>query len=238
MNLERKPEEWERDRVAPTENSGATRHYKSEEGTMGLEAKCKVSYGGRASEGAAQLEQDAIYFKGDFRLKILFKEMKSFEARRGVLTVKTAAGAVAFHLGREAEKWALKLRYPRSRMEKLGVKAGMRISVLGVEDKTFWSELEALTENVTDGRAAAGSDMIFLGVEDVAGLGRLKALAKSIQPAGAIWVVWPKGRAEIKEDHVREMAKAVGLVDVKVCAFSDVLSGLKLVIPVKARGNR
>ena len=50
-----------------------------------------------------------------------------------------------------------------------------------------------------------------------------------------IWVVWAKGRKEFREDDVRAYGPTAGLVDVKVMSFSDVLSGLKLVIPVKDR---
>jgi hypothetical protein len=49
-----------------------------------------------------------------------------------------------------------------------------------------------------------------------------------------IWVVWPKGQKHIREDDIRRRAIACGLVDIKVCSFSDTLSALKLVIP-KAR---
>jgi len=52
---------------------------------------------------------------------------------------------------------------------------------------------------------------------------------------GAIWTVWPKGRPELKEDHIRAEAIRVGLTDVKVAAFSETHSALKLVIPVARR---
>ena len=74
-----------------------------------------------------------------------------------------------------------------------------------------------------------------LGLASRAELARLRALRGSIKKNGAIWVVWPKGRKELREDDVRAQGKAAGLVDVKVMSFSDTLSGLKLVIPVKER---
>ena len=64
---------------------------------------------------------------------------------------------------------------------------------------------------------------------------RLAALRGGLAETGAIWVVWTKGRKALTEDHVRRAALAQGLVDVKVMAFSDELSGLKLVIPVAMR---
>lgn len=62
----------------------------------------------------------------------------------------------------------------------------------------------------------------------------LAALRQLIQPAGFIWVSWPKKAAKVEtditEDVIREVALPMGLVDVKVCAVDDIWSGLKLVI--------
>ena len=66
-------------------------------------------------------------------------------------------------------------------------------------------------------------------------LPRLEALRAAIKKNGAIWVVWTKGRKEFREDDVRADGPTAGLVDVKVMSFSDTLSGLKMVIPVKER---
>jgi hypothetical protein len=50
-----------------------------------------------------------------------------------------------------------------------------------------------------------------------------------------IWAIWPKGQKHIKEDMIRAAALEQDLVDVKVIAFSEALSGLKLVIPLARR---
>ncbi len=201
---------------------------------MGLEAQCAVRYGKQFAAGLARLEEKELYFRagdGGLRLRIPFAQIQSAEARRGVLTVKWPAGEAAFELGDAAEKWALKIRYPRSRIEKLGIKPDSLVSVLDIDDKSFWQEIEGRAGKISDGKPVTGSDFILLGIEDQSGLQPLRALQKSIQPAGAIWVVWPKGQPHIKEDHVRAAALAVGLVDVKVMSFSATHSALKLVIP-------
>jgi hypothetical protein len=66
-------------------------------------------------------------------------------------------------------------------------------------------------------------------------LARLDALREQIKPEGGIWVVWPKGRKEFREDDVRAAGPSMGLVDIKVVAFSETLSALKMVIPLKLR---
>jgi DUF3052 family protein len=59
-------------------------------------------------------------------------------------------------------------------------------------------------------------------------------LRRALDPAGFVWISWPKKAAkvatDITEDTIREIALPVGFVDIKVCAVSDVWSGLKLVV--------
>jgi hypothetical protein len=123
----------------------------------------------------------------------------------------------------------------RSRLDKLGVKADSRVAVLGVKDRSFLVELKGRTRDVTTARAKKGSDIVLLGAENRKALGRLRALVRTIKRNGTIWVVWPKGQQHIRQADVMAAAKRAGLVDVKIVAFSDTHSGLKLVIPVARR---
>lgn len=63
---------------------------------------------------------------------------------------------------------------------------------------------------------------------------QLAALRKQLEPTGFVWVSWPKKASNVEtdiiEDTIREIALPLGFVDIKVCAVSDVWSGLKLVI--------
>ena len=67
----------------------------------------------------------------------------------------------------------------------------------------------------------------------------LKRLRTRILPDAAIWVSWPKKASkvptDITEDSIREVALPLGLVDIKVCAVSEVWSGLKLLIRKELR---
>lgn len=122
----------------------------------------------------------------------------------------------------------------RPLLDKLGVKPGLKISVLGLEDPSFLKQLEGRSVDVST-RARKGSDLIFFYMGDRSALPRLGDLQRSLQPAGALWALWPKGRKEFREDDIRVFGLQVGLVDVKVVAFSDTLSALKMVIPVALR---
>jgi hypothetical protein len=67
----------------------------------------------------------------------------------------------------------------------------------------------------------------------------LRDLRSSIKPNGVVWVSWPKKASkvptDITEDTIRELALPLGFVDVKVCAVSEIWSGLKLVIRKELR---
>jgi len=66
-----------------------------------------------------------------------------------------------------------------------------------------------------------------------------KSLAGQLAPAGMLWVSWPKKSSrvatDLDENVVRKIGLAAGLVDVKVCAVTDVWSGLKFVRRLKDR---
>ena len=201
---------------------------------MGLEANCIARWKKQRSPGKALLEEKHLLFRGGFRLKIPLQGARA-EARRGMLTVKFAEGAATFDLGAAAEKWVLKIRYPRSLLEKLGVKPGMRVSVIGVADQDFLRQLRERGIRFSSGKAQKNSDMIFYGAELRDGLKKLRALESSMQRNAAIWVVYPKGQKHITELDVIAVSKAAGFVDVKVVSFSATHTALKLMIPLARR---
>ena len=63
---------------------------------------------------------------------------------------------------------------------------------------------------------------------------RFATLAAALDPAGALWIAWPKRSSgvetDLTEDALREVGLPTGLVDNKVAAIDDVWSGLRFVI--------
>jgi len=203
---------------------------------MGAEASCNVTFKNRTTTGKARLETDVLEFRSpELRLSIPFKQMKNVTSRGQTLFVTFALGAASFDLGPAAAKWADRIRHPRSRLDKLGVKPAWRASAIGVSDRTFLKELKQSVAYLSIGRVAKESDAIFFGATKAAELARLERLRSALKPNGAIWVVRPKGRPEISERAVMAAGKAAGLVDVKVVAFSPSHTAEKFVIPVSAR---
>jgi hypothetical protein len=197
---------------------------------LGQQKSCSVRFGDKVSEGKALLEADELIFRGEIRLTIPFKQMRSVEARDGELRVAFEEGEAVFVLGAQAATWAQKILHPKSLLDKLGVKPGMNVAVVGVEDDTFLEDLRARTKHVTVGSARSGSDMVFVAVEGPKDLGALTGLKTAIKPDGAAWVVFRKGRKDFNENDVLRGGLAAGLVDVKVVRFSDTHTACKFVI--------
>jgi hypothetical protein len=202
---------------------------------MGSETTCTVRFRRRASKGRVLLETDELIFRGDFRLKISFRDMKSVDARKGKLTIAFSRGMAVFELGAMAEKWAHKIQNPKSLMDRLGVKPGLQVSVLGINEESFLRELRRRVKVFAQGRPKENSDMIFLSVGRKDDLSRLEAIQGFMNRNGAVWVVAPKGSQEIREADVLSAGKSAGLVDVKVVSFSQTHTAHKFVIPVAKR---
>ena len=127
----------------------------------------------------------------------------------------------------EADTWLHAIQNPPSRLDKLGVKVGQTVVVLGVDDAEFLDELSGRAEPV---EADEGVDLLFLGVEDLADFDQLEDLIGGLAAKGAIWIVAEKGRgAPLKDTEILAAARGQGLVDTKVCAFSKTHTALRFV---------
>ena len=81
---------------------------------------------------------------------------------------------------------------------------------------------------------SAGLDFIHAFCTSTADLrSGITAWKEALQPAGMLWISWPKRGSEfatdLNEKFIRETGLANGLVDVKVCAVDETWSALKFV---------
>ena len=202
---------------------------------MGQEADCVGRFGKQKSVGKALLETNELIFRGDFRLKVPFASLKSAKAVNGELRLETADGLAVFELGEQAAKWCEKILHPKSRIQKLGVKANAAVALFGELDREFLAELGGVTKNVAKGKLGAKTEWVFLAAETKNELAEIAKLTKAMASAAAIWVVYPKGRKELTESDVLAAGRKTGLKDVKVVGFSATHTGLKFVVPLDKR---
>jgi hypothetical protein len=123
--------------------------------------------------------------------------------------------------------------------KKLGIKAGFRFRLANAPADVQAELRKALAECtvVSDGDAL---DFAMIFTKSRAELTKeFPRIGKVLAPAGMLWVSWPKKSsgvaADLDENVVRGIGLKAGLVDVKVCAVTDVWSGLKFVRRVKDR---
>jgi len=202
---------------------------------VGNEVTCRVRFGNQESEGKALLETSEILFRGDFRLKIPFATIKSVKAANGELRVETPEGLAVFQLSDAAEKWRDKILHPKSRMEKLGVKLGAKVSLFGDFEAEFLREVSDLTKSLIKSKVTSDSECIFFAADSKEGLAALSKISKSMQGATALWIVYPKGQKHITENDVLSAGRKAGLKDIKVVGFSPTHTALQFVIPLSQR---
>jgi hypothetical protein len=126
-------------------------------------------------------------------------------------------------------------------VKKLGIKPNDRIKIIAAPED-YWEWISPLPEGLIS-TGTKNFNFIHLFVKQRKIFEKeLLSLQKKITQDGMIWVSWPKKSAKLDSDMdenvIRNFALKNKLVDVKVCAVSEVWSGLKLVIPIKFRkGN-
>jgi Protein of unknown function (DUF3052) len=124
----------------------------------------------------------------------------------------------------------------RPLLDKLGVKPGMRVSVVGFDEAWFLADLRTRMAEVATGRLLPRSDLVFVYVGHRDDLDRAIApLEPKLRRNGAIWVLRPKGSPDIRETDVIDAGKRAGLVDNKIASLSPTVSAMRLVIPLARR---
>jgi hypothetical protein len=124
--------------------------------------------------------------------------------------------------------------------KKLGIKTGFRAHLANAPAEVRAELREALAECEMKTKPGGMLDFVMLFTKSRAELAReFSRLAKLLAPAGMLWASWPKKSSgvasDVDENLVRGIGLDAGLVDVKVCAVTEVWSGLKFVRRVKDR---
>jgi hypothetical protein len=121
-------------------------------------------------------------------------------------------------------------------LDRLGVKPGMRIAVLGIEDAKFMEQLRGRAADIVLGKPRTACDIVFLGANDSRDLERLKQAKTWIEPNGAVWVIRTKGPgAPLRDTDLIDAGLAAGLVDNKIASFSDTQGAMRFVFRLKDR---
>jgi hypothetical protein len=124
--------------------------------------------------------------------------------------------------------------------KKLGIKAGMTVLAIDAP-REYRDWLGELPEGacIVAHTAPPYAAVHLFSKEKISLVRTLEKLRKQILQDGFVWVSWPKKASKVQtnltEDIIRDVALPMDFVDVKVCAVSDVWSGLKLMIRKERR---
>jgi len=193
---------------------------------MGKDAHVAATFADGPDEGRLQYEAPKLLFRGAIRRVFQGGALRGVRAEGGDLVL---ADGARFTLGeKQAAAWAHAIANPKGRLDKIGVKPGMRVAVLGVADATLVDELTA--RGAAPVNDLSGLDLLFHAADSAAELARISKLVPALAEMGALWIVSRKGKAAtVKDIEVMAAARAVGLVDNKVVGFSDTLTALRFV---------
>jgi hypothetical protein len=196
---------------------------------MGREVRCLVRSGGEEAEAKALLETDEVIVRSPFRLTVARTDITATAVDGDRLTIEHAGGEpLVLELGaKEAAKWAHDIANPKTLADKLGVKPGQHVLLVG--------DLDAALVGAGVPADGGAVDIAFLRVEEEADLARIGELRSRIASDGAIWVIRPKGRDDLTEGMVLGAGRDAGMYDVKTARVSATQTALKFVIPVADR---
>jgi len=180
-------------------------------------------FGDGVDVGRLRWEAPKLIFRGAVRRVFEGEALKGLVAEEGDLVL---ADGSRFTLGAvQAARWAQAILNPPGRLDKLGVKPGMAVAIENLDDPEFAAEL---ADRVALSNTFSELDILFFGADSDEELARIPDLVPRLADRGALWIVSLKGKLlRVKDVEVMAAAKAHGLVDNKVCAFSATRTALR-----------
>src|SRR5262245_61861646 len=111
---------------------------------MGYDAACTIRFEGQTARGTAWLEHKDLVFRGPFRVAIPPSEISEARAEGDTLAVRFGGRQAELEIGSAAAtRWARRITSPPSRLDKLGIKAGMRVVFVNLRDDEFRGQIES-----------------------------------------------------------------------------------------------
>jgi hypothetical protein len=193
---------------------------------MGTVAEGTLTVGGQKVNVKADFASDHVTFSGGRRGEVKYTKIEVLGTAKGRLRLRVDDAVMEFPLGDKVDRVAAKIRRPPSLLDKLGVKPGLAVATEGIQDATLRHALKEVP------LARAGPvDVLLAGVSSVEELEAIPDWLRRVAPDGALWVVYPKARREIREADVLAAGRSFGLKDTKVARVSETRTALRFVRP-------
>lgn len=195
---------------------------------MGRESKVEYAEGKERAEVRAHLDSQSLQLTGGKKLTVPLSDVKVASVDGDLL--KVTAGKLKFSLklgAREAELWRKKILSPPSLADKFGFKPGKAVTLVGALPAEVTKAAEG-AKALAKLPAALTGDIAVTQLSQAKAEAEIKATAKALSPATALWLVYAKGGV-VNGDHVIAMARAAGLKDTKVARVSETHAALRFI---------
>ncbi len=193
---------------------------------MGLEIKTVAVKGAKKFSGKLHLDSRELKFSSpEFKWSIPLGDGIKAIAKKTKLIVSKGRDKVTFEIGERPERWVDKILNPPSRLDKLGVKPGMKCWLSKGFESEFKTELKSQEAKIT--RQIDNCDLAFFSIDDRKNFGSLLECCDAMPGATNIWVVYPKGSNAITQGEVMGTLKKAGFGPSKTASFDEQLSSMR-----------
>jgi hypothetical protein len=201
---------------------------------MGADLPCQAKVRGAVDTGRALLETSEVIFRGKKQRCVV--KLEDVRPRASVEGDWLKLGELELKLAGQAPRWLEKIKNPKSVLDKLGLKPGALVWLVGGFEAAFTKDLLGRGLTVFEGTPKKPVKLLFFKLAGPKDLPTVAKLAKLLVDDGALWLIRPKGKdAALSESATLAAGRKAGLVDVKVVGFSETHSAMQYVVPVAAR---
>jgi hypothetical protein len=197
---------------------------------MGREAKVEYQSGRERLAVRAHLDSGALQLTGGKKLTVALADVRKAVASDGLLKIETKTEKFALALGeKEAAGWAKKILNPPTLADKLGLKTGGAVLLVGepvAEIEQAASNADRAT-TLTAAKAKAATVILQTLAAETAAK-KIAASAKALPKGVALWLVYRKGTKPNGDDIIM-LARKAGLKDTKVARISETHAALRFI---------
>lgn len=190
---------------------------------MGTVIEGLLTVGGQKVNVKADFASDHVTFSGGRRGEVKYSAIAVLGTAKGRLRLRVDDAVMEFELGARVDRIAAKIRQPPSLAQKLGIEPAMTVAVEGHADLTLKRALEETT------RTRGVAEVVFACVSSVEELDGFPGWLTRMDDAGALWIVYPKARREIRESDVLAAGHLHGLVETRVARISETRTSVRFV---------
>lgn len=202
---------------------------------MGREALIEYQAGRERAMVRAHLDSQALTLSGAKKLTVPLAEVRKATAKAERLTVETKSAKFTLALGeKEAAAWAKKILNPPTLADKLGIKPGVALLLIGelvpeiAEAAAAAATVQCMTTIAAAKTALAAAGIATLTLEPASAAKQIAAAAKALGPKTALWLVYRKG-TKPNGDDIITLARKAGLKDTKVARISETHAALRFI---------